>query len=251
MEQTAAFPRTGGNENTNLLKWIALLFMILDHTGAVFFSRIPLFRLMGRIAFPLYAWCLAVGSEYTRDMGKYALRLFLGGLVSQPFFMMALKARWDDLNIFFTLLLGVLGIYGIREKRMGSHIWAPVLSVCAAFFVQVDYGWKGVLFILLLYAARKNKGAIAAVMTAFCLFWGATSTVNTLFFVPSSLSRLYPQFASFLNIINKMQFFAIFALPFILIPLPGRLPLPKWLSYAFYPGHLLILYLIRTYCWLA
>jgi len=83
MERTAAFPRTAGNENTNLLKWIALFFMILDHTGAIFFSRIPFFRLVGRIAFPLYAWCMAVGSEYTRDKGKYALRLLLGGLVSQ------------------------------------------------------------------------------------------------------------------------------------------------------------------------
>ena len=51
-------PLTGGNENTGLLKVIAILCMIADHIGAKFFPTIAELRVVGRIAFPLFAWCL-------------------------------------------------------------------------------------------------------------------------------------------------------------------------------------------------
>ncbi len=77
------------NLDTNLLKLIAICSMLLDHVGSVFFPQIPLFRWIGRLAFPIFCYCLTVGLLYTHDVRKYLTRLGIFALVSQPFYILA------------------------------------------------------------------------------------------------------------------------------------------------------------------
>lgn len=242
-------PRTAGNENTNFLKLIAILCMLVDHIGAAFFPQATDLRLIGRIAFPLYCWCVVVGADYTRNIWKYALRLLAIGLISQPCYMGALNHGWAELNIFATLLTGLLAIAGIREKRWGSHIWAPILSILAACAVRMDYGWQGVTLILLLYAARKSRPALAAVMIAFCLYWGNGSLILTRIFGLPLPTRVYflPQGTALFSALSRAQFWAILALPLMLLSTPWRVRLPKWAAYVAYPAHLLIIALVRLW----
>ncbi len=170
---SAALPRTGGNENTGLIKLAAIACMIVDHVGVVFFPKVYEFRLIGRIAFPLFAWCLCVGAEYTRNIWKYALRLLIVGAAAQPVYFWAMNHDWKDLNIFFELFIGLLAIAAIQKNWKGSRIWGPLLALLASLALPLtsSYGWQGITFILLLYACRRNGAAIAAFMTAFCLYW--------------------------------------------------------------------------------
>ncbi|MBQ9262762.1 MAG: hypothetical protein IJ189_00960 [Clostridia bacterium] len=239
--------RTAGNENTGVLKVLAIVFMIIDHAGAVFFPQYRDMRLIGRIAFPLFCWCLVVGCCYTSNIWKYALRILVVGLISQPCFMLGLGHEWYQLNVFATLLLGVLAIAGIQKKWRGSHIWAPILAILAACAVQMDYGWRGVALILMLYACREKKGAIAAVLTAFCLYWGyGTFKVTSFLGVPliTSISFL-PQAGGIFMALTQVQFWAILALPLMLIPMKRKSILPKWIGYGAYPVHLLIFAAIK------
>jgi len=239
--------RTAGNEQTSLLKLIAIALMIVDHVGAKLLPRVEELRLIGRFAFPLFAWCVVVGTEYTRNKWKYALRLLAVGLISQPVFMWALDHKWYEFNIFATLLLGLLAIAGIQEKKWGSHIWAPILCIFTACVIKIDYGWNGVLLILLLYSCRKDKWALFFGMLAFCLYWGRGTGMVSDFFgirLPSTLSFM-PYGSDLLGLIRRLQFWAVGALPLILIPMNMRFRMPKWIAYAAYPGHLLILGLIR------
>ena len=82
--------------------------MIIDHVGARIFPQIGELRVIGRIAFPLYIWCMAVGASYTSNPVRYALRLLLVGLIAQPFFMLGLSHSWSQWNVFATLFLGYL-----------------------------------------------------------------------------------------------------------------------------------------------
>ncbi len=243
--RTAPAGRIGGNTNTTLLKIIALVFMFIDHAGKMCFPQVPEMRMLGRIAFPLYCWCLVVGANYTRSFPKYLLRMGLIGLVSQPLYMVALNHPWNKFNIFLTLFIALCALWGLRAKRFGSHIWAPVLALIAAEVTGADYGWKGVLLTILLWAAREKRGAIAAVMAAFCLYWGSgSSTVSTVFGVRlSGLLR-----APLSNLITpwlKLQGLAVLATPLMVFPLPGKIKMPHWLSYAIYPAHLLLLILLE------
>ena len=64
------------------LKMIAMLSMLADHIGAVLFPEQILFRVIGRLAFPIFAYTLVEGFFYTHDIKKYMCRIGILALVS-------------------------------------------------------------------------------------------------------------------------------------------------------------------------
>ena len=95
-----------------MLKWLAIITMTVDHVGAVLYQDFTVLRWIGRLAFPLFAYLLILGMENTRNVRKYFVRLFVFALVSQvPFFLAIDYAPFEFLNIFFTLTSGLLFIY--------------------------------------------------------------------------------------------------------------------------------------------
>lgn len=241
--------KTACNESTGWLKVIAFVFMVIDHLGVVFFPDVREWRLFGRIAFPLYAWCLTVGAAYTRNIYKYALRLLLVGLISQPLSVWAFQHSWMDLNIYFTLLLGLFAIYGIRANRYGSSVLCPLMAYLCTFAFQFDYGWKGITLIIAFYLLRNCRAGLGIFYAVFCLFWGyGTFSVSSVFGIPLlKTSTLFPNLQPFLTLTLRVQFYAILALPLILVRFPDRLKMPKTVGYALYPAHLLIIGLIRVF----
>lgn len=234
------------NRDQSLLKLIAILTMAVDHIGVVFFPGVLWLRLIGRIAFPLFCWGIVIGAERTRSLSVYALRLAVMAVVSQPFFMLALNHGLTEFNVMLTLLLGLLAIIGMKQKWYYSQVWAPILCLLLAASLRMDYGWRGVLLIMLMHLARNSKGGLAALMTAFCLYWGGGAVLPREFvFALSStpISELNRGIAELLGLI-RTQSLAILALPFMLVSTKSGLRIPKWLSYAAYPGHLAILWLL-------
>ena len=49
------------NQDTGLIRLIACICMFIDHAGKMLFPQYPVMRIIGRIAFPIYAYCLAAG----------------------------------------------------------------------------------------------------------------------------------------------------------------------------------------------
>lgn len=237
--------RLEGNTNTGLLKIIALIFMCFDHFGKMLFPQVLEMRMIGRLAFPIYCWCMVVGACRTRNIWKYGMRLLVVGLVSQPLYMIALNHTWMEPNIFLTLFVALMGLAAIRERKYYSHIWGPVLALWMAQMLQCDYGWKGVLLIFLLYMARGDRKSLAAVMIAFCLYWGATSTtIRDIWGIPLHIYQL-PGLGTILSSFLRLQGLAILALPFILCPMPWKVKMNKWVGYALYPAHLVILWVCQ------
>jgi len=233
-----------GNTSTGTLKLLALIFMCCDHAGKMLFPHVPEMRLIGRLAFPLYCWCLVVGATYTRSYLKYALRLLVIGLISQPLYMAALNHTLREPNIFLTLLLGLCAIWGMRERKWLSHIWAPAGALILAVLLRADYGWKGVMLILALWAARESRGGIAAVMTLMCLYWGTSSSAVTEVFGLSLRSLTMGTLGTLISPMLRLQAMAILSLPLMLVKLPN-VKLPSWAGYALYPGHLAVLWVLE------
>ena len=237
MTKTVKRHEIQGNMGTGLLKVLALVFMFIDHAGKMCFPAIAELRLLGRVAFPLYCWCMVVGACYTRSFPRYLLRIGLIGLISQPLYMVALNHPLTDYNIFLTMFVGLCGLWGLRRQRFLSHIWAPLLALVAAQLLGVDYGWRGVLLMFLLYGARNSRTGIAALMVAFCLFWGTTSSSVTELFGVSLVPLFRSEVGSLISPWFKIQAFALLALPLMLIRTSRRMRMPGWLSYAIYPLH--------------
>lgn len=230
---------------TGWLKVIALVFMFVDHAGKMLFHNMPEMRMLGRIAFPMYAWCLVVGFHHTRSVPKYLARIALVGLASQPLYMLALNHTWQEPNVLLTLLIALCALWGIEAKRFGSQVLAPIAAMLGAVLLNADYGWRGVLLVLLLYAAQNSRGAIAAVMVAMCLYWGTlTSNIQGIFGGAFQWMLTVPGLQAIAPSILRLQFMAVLAVPLMLLPIPRKhdLKLPQWIGYAIYPAHLLVLY---------
>ncbi|NLB38848.1 MAG: hypothetical protein GX810_06340 [Clostridiales bacterium] len=234
------------NTDSGLIRTVAILTMIVDHVGVIFFPSLLWLRVIGRIAFPLFCWGIVVGAVFTRDLRGYALRLLVLAVVCQGAYMLALRHALLELNVVFTLFLGLVGVIGMRVRRYGSQLWAPALALLLSASIQMDYGWRGVLLIQLMYLARTTPGGLSALMVAFCLYWGSSSTpVQSLLGLPrDSLGTPWPLKAA-LDVLYpflRLQGLALLALPLMVIKTRSGIRIPKWLSYAAYPGHLAILY---------
>ena len=235
-----------GNLATGALKLIALAFMIIDHTGKVLCGNMYEMRVLGRIAYPLYVWCIIVGFHYTRSVSRFLRRIVITGIISQPLYMLALNHTWRQPNIFLTLFLGLCALWGIREKKYFSHLWAPAAALILANVLNADYGWKGVLLFILLYAVRNSRPGIAAVMISYFMFWGSSfGLTKSLFGMPVNLAVLPNSLSSLLSPFLRMEAYALLSLPLILIPFKKDLKFPRWVGYALYPAHLALLYVLE------
>lgn len=235
-----------GNRATGILKLIAFVFMCIDHSGKMLFGNMYEMRLLGRIAFPLYIWCMIVGFSRTRSVPRYLLRVLAVGLVSQPFYVLALNHTWTEPNIFLTMFLGLCVLWGLREKKCYSHLWAPVVGILLAGLLNADYGWRGIMLFMLLYAVRDSRPGIAAVMISFLLFWGSFYGMTSSLFGITLNWTLPPEWiATPLRSFARLETYGLLSLPFILIRFKKDVRLATWLGYALYPAHLIVLWLIQ------
>ena len=233
-----------GNTATGVLKLIALALMFTDHAGKMLFPGVLEMRMLGRIAFPLYCWCMVVGFHYTRSVPRYLLRIALTGLISQPLYMLALDHTWREPNVFLTLLLGLCALYGIRKKEWYSQLWAPAAALMLSVLLRCDYGWKGVTLMLLLYAVRDSRPGLAAVMVAFCMFWGTGSiAVSSIAGIP--VTGLPTPFGELAAPWLRLQAMAVLALPLMLCRWKKDVRLPALAGYGAYPAHLVLLWVLE------
>lgn len=146
--------------NSYHLKIIALVSMVIDHFGVVFFPDMFTFRIIGRISLVLYAFMLVEGFFHTKNFKKYILKIFVWAFISEIPFDLAMSGyifNWQSQNIFFTLFLGLTGIYSLKSIR--NVIFKPlsvIFFLSASVILRVDYSWYGVLLIFTFYYF-KNK----------------------------------------------------------------------------------------------
>ena len=162
-----------------VLKLIACLSMFIDHLGAVCFSGMMGFRIIGRLAFPIYCFLLVEGAVHTRNMKKYILRMGIFALISEVPFDLAFYHRLvytGHQNVFFTLGLGLLAIWFLEhpiEQLDIPDVLYKLLAIIAAGliaeFFNTDYGFTGIAVICIFYYLRGQpqlKYPIAAILLA-------------------------------------------------------------------------------------
>lgn len=167
-----------------ILKLFAMACMAIDHIGLVFFPQHRFLRCIGRIAFPLYAFMIAEGFAHTEKSGhtgKYLIRLALLALLSEIPYDIGLYGtfpRMDHTNVIFTLLVGLLMLYGISHTS-SLPLQAVIIVLCAytAEFIHSSYGYAGVTLILLYhlyvqYGKDKNTGTRILILCGIAMLFG-------------------------------------------------------------------------------
>ena len=165
------------------LKLIAVISMLIDHTSAVILEQIPgleapafFMRIIGRLAFPIYCFLLVEGFYHTRSRAKYAGRLFLFALISEVPFDLAFSRRmWDfsSNNVFFTLLFGLLVIWGVEKIRQKfvADVYGEKAAAIRVILIRTDYDLSGIvtIFAIYMFYPKKVKGMGIGVLVLILL----------------------------------------------------------------------------------
>lgn len=215
-----------------LLKIIACITMFTDHVGyLIFHGKLSFMNYIGRIAFPIFAYQISEGYLHTKNLKKYLLRLLIFAIISQYPYMLFhnLISSSFALNIFFTLLLGLICI--IIYDKLSNKFISLILCTEIAFIAELihcDYGFWGIAVVLFFYIFKDKKMLmnlsfiLLVCIKYFYRFYIYGFSFKTLWLFIGTLSPLI-----FINLYNKKQ---------------GRKI--KYFLYIFYPVHLLLIYLI-------
>lgn len=227
-----------------VLKVIALISMVCDHSSYVLFGHFSFLNYIGRIAFPIFAFQITEGYAHTRNLKRYLLRLFAFALISQTPFMLftSIVSSSINLNIFFTLFLGLIAItvfdklYNLEYKNKFMH-FVYILSgfafvIFTSFLANVtncDYGYYGIAIIFIFYVLKKHK-----ILMSFAFI------ICTIIYYLKNL--LY---SSNFEIYLLIILFTCLPIIFINLYNNKKGKDTKYFLYLFYPIHLLILYFIH------
>ena len=228
------------------IRVIAFLAMLCDHFGKMLFPQYGWLRCIGRLAFPLFAYSLALGAVWTRNPVSYVSRVAALALISQPLYALGLAhenaamfsvpffsnpvvsawqfyiASWHKPSILLSLTFGLSIMLCLRERRYLLALFVYIL--CERFSSSLDYGISGIRFILLCYALLEHPVLYPILTALYWLSWSSDGSAYAFFGHPFS-----------------MRIFGLPAVLFTAIPMKGRHRMPRWVFYGFYPAHLAVL----------
>lgn len=201
---------------------IAMLTMLIDHIGYIFFPDEMGWRIIGRIAFPIYCYGLVQGHIHTKSRPRYLMRLLLIAVIAQIPYNMALDpGGW---NVVFTLLLSAIVLL-ILDKLPSLWLGIPVvlIAVYVMDVLPLDYNAYGLILVLIFRYARSYYLILAHfVLNSFYLFYSGW-LVQMFSIVPTILVAVFPAAWAFLE----------------------KRRLPRWVWWSFYPVHLAVLAIIK------
>ena len=272
-----------------VLKLVAFFTMTVDHIGVMAITNymsgtwIDIFRIIGRIAMPLFCFMIVEGVLHTKSFKKYALRLgVLAILISTSLLVLVsipdlgFSSVRDFGNIFIDLLMGAVAIYCLRQEK-----WKKLFALLPAaymitsfivakyevntgtmihwfpYFIRGQYNLLSFSLIICFYLSYVLKDLFFSWHTAQQgldpdTFRGSdiertTTNILSLVFLVS-ITLLFHFFASTLMAeVMEEQIYAILAGAFILLYNGKRGYNSKWFEYggyAYYPVHILIIALV-------
>ena len=245
--------------NSNTLKYIAIIAMLIDHIAWTFipFSSAlgQIMHFIGRFTAPMMCYFIAEGYFYTRNVKKYIVRIGIFAVISQIPFVVAEKLTAPPLmmidgklwinpellvpsfNVMFTLLLGLVALLlwniKIIEKPLRIMI---VISLC---FISLSGDWMCFTVLWILFFGIYRNDNKRKWISYYCIALSLMLMVITTNILGGS-----PLWHNF------WQAGLLFP-PFILMLHNGEkgsnTPFHKWFFYIFYPLHLLIIGIIKFY----
>ena len=172
----------------NQLKLLALITMTIDHVGAYLFPEILWLRIIGRLAFPIYAYMIAEGCRHTRSMPRYLLSVV--GMAALCQGVLYLFNGSLHMYILVTFSLSILLILLLQQAQKNAFFGLLGLAaVGTVYYITqllpgklpgdfgIDYDFLGVLLPVVIWAGR-DKWQSLSLCTAGLLLMGMESPIQ-------------------------------------------------------------------------
>jgi len=204
------------------MQLLAMLTMLIDHVGLLFFPDQPLWRIIGRIAFPLYAYALAQGHRHTSSHRKYVIRLFGIAALSQIPYQLAFDT--NELNVVASLSVAALLLCILDRLSPGWGSFALITLVCGLFEIfPFEYGAYGLLLMLIFNYTKPGPMLVGLHLLLNLAALFAYGWVIQLFSIIPTMVIAYGP-----NLWRRLESRRV----------------PRWLWRTFYPAHLAVLAVI-------
>ena len=209
------------------LKLIAIVTMLIDHIGLALFPDELIWRYIGRISFPIFAFLIVEGFVHTSNFKKYIGRILIFGILSEIPFNLLVSGKVFDLehqNVFFTFAIGLIMLHFI-EKNTASILnnGFLIMGILFSVILRTDYSIYGIGLIYIFYVFRYSKVTMLGFASLVSLISGGVQRFAMLSTIPMALY-------------NGERGPKVFDKKYV-----------KYMFYAFYPIHIIILVFIRKF----
>lgn len=243
------------------LQLVATLSMLCGHIGAAFIDKSTL-RVIGRFSFPIYALLLVEGFRYYKNdpqiCKKHFYSFILLAIISEfcyDFLFAAnfsFEALMKEQNCIITLFLGFLGLLAI-EKWKDKYVYTcPIMLLTAlgSYWASSNYKFAGVLLIYAFYYYLNNY-----LKEDYWKKFAILLAIMAVYLVIYHWSRYnfcgWDVFVAKLHATNRKWYITHIFIAMLLATYSGKLGyyskkfklIYKW----FYPGHLLVLGIIKRF----
>ena len=236
--------------NRDIIKYLAVFAMLLNHIANLFLTPGTLlcevFLDIGYFTAITMCYFLVEGYHYTHSKKRYAARLAIFAVISElPFCLAFTKGAVLDfvgMNMIFTLLL-CFAILLVLEFVQRYEVKVVLIVVLTALSLHSDWAVLAPIFILLFAWAANDKQKTAY---AFLMAMGVFALNSMVVGVD-----VYPLPMALCWTIGQVAGMALAAVVIVFCYNGKRMKkgktFSKWFFYIFYPGHLLILGLLRLW----
>ncbi|MFK3798297.1 TraX family protein [Pseudomonas sp. NPDC088444] len=241
MSETTSAVRPVRDRALDLLKWLAILSMVMDHLRYVGW-HVDWLYVPGRMAFAWFCLAIAVnvgrGSAQPRVSWKYLTWLAVFSVVSEFPYRLFMADEVTTFNVLPTLALGLLVAQGAIHRSWQARIFGfMALGIGVAFAPQLMFGAFGVLLPTAFLLVLRGSLWLAVVPGIVCLLSNEWSKIidGMLWGDPISIGALITCLLGpwlGLAILRWRPGFDVW-------------PMRRW-AYLIYPLHFLLLYALRT-----
>ena len=216
--------------NATQLKIIGIVSMTIDHIGYFLFPQVTFLRVIGRLAYPIFAYMIAEGCRYTKNKARYFCTMFAIACVCSAAAYFAERSLYQ--SIFATFSCAMLLIFALDAAEKAAEtarsiLWgASAVMLTFLYFAvfqlqmipgfETDYGFLGIITPVIAWLGRSKAEKLLGLTVGLCLLSAELGAV---------------QFCSL----------AAVALLYFYNGKRGNHSL-KWAFYVYYPLHIAALY---------
>lgn len=230
-----------------MLKIIAAIAMLVDHIGVLLFPQYDILRVIGRLAFPIFAFMIAEGCKYTRNITRYFFMIFGLAFICQTVYFFFAKSLF--MCVLVTFSLSILALFALNNFKtiMFEKECAPVykflagllFAACIVFIyvlnqiLTIDYGFWGCMLPVFAGAFHMPKNCNSEILKRMDNLYVSVIMIAL---------GLFPIIRS-VGFVQEYSMWALVPL-FLYSGKRGKLNM-KYFFYIFYPLHLVALEFIH------
>ena len=231
--------------NANQIKLIAIIAMTIDHIADILFPGFPaepvpiLLHIIGRLTAPIMWFFICEGFFYTRNLKKYLLRMFTFAVVSHFAYCFAFGINYipfstgelfNQTSVIWPLAWALVALW-INKNGDQFKPWQKNLLLGVIYIINIPADWAtiAVLAIVSMYAYRGNLEKQMKEMMIYVVIYALISFVF--------VNKVYGVISLFVILVywvlkqyNGQK---------------GKGNWMKWLFYIYYPGHLVVIGILR------